>query len=43
LVEGQKELKKKVGDKRRVCKRKWDKGGPEEDPPWTMTVCFKII
>jgi hypothetical protein len=41
LVEGIK--KKKVGGKRRVSKRKWAKGGPEEDPLRTTTVVVNII
>jgi len=37
-TEGIKNKKRKIGDKRRVCKRKWAKGGAEIDPSWTMTV-----
>jgi hypothetical protein len=41
--EFKKKKKKKVGDKRRVSKRKWAKGGPEEDAQRTATVVLKII
>jgi hypothetical protein len=43
-VEGERELKKergKAGNKKRICKRKWVKVGPEEDTPLTTTFVLK--
>jgi hypothetical protein len=45
-VEGQMEFKKgeeEHGDKRSVCKKEWVIGGPEKDPPRTMTLVLKIM